>query len=160
MFKKTITYFDFNGDSQTETLYFNLSTSEFFTIIQELNGDDLDSIVNTGDVTGMLRVLQNFILDSYGEKSVDGKRFVKNDTIRSEFSQSAAYDALIEDLVQNVDSASEFIKGLIPASLSNAMAKRGITFDSISDKIQNGNMSDINSLRSELVLNSNLSVVE
>ena len=161
MFKKVITYSDFDGNARTDTLYFNLSTTEFYTVMQGLKSDKLDSLVQSGDVVEMLRVIQNFVLASYGEKSDDGKRFLKNDAIREDFAQSAAYDALIEDFLTNGETAYDFIRGLIPAKLSEAMTSQGFTLSGISEKIQNGTIRNSDDFKREYNLeNPNIKILE
>ena len=53
-------------------------------------------------------------LKSYGEKSLDGRKFVKNDEVRDNFQQTEAYSALFMELATNADAAAEFVNGIIP----------------------------------------------
>jgi hypothetical protein len=61
---------------------------------------------------------KKIVLLSYGEKTPDGKRFVKNDEIREAFSQTAAYDTLFMELATDDKAAADFIKGIMPRDMS------------------------------------------
>ena len=67
------------------------------------------------------------MLAAYGKKSPDGRRFIKNNEIREEFTQTEAYSIIFMELATDADKAAEFINGIIPANDSN----------SSSDKISN-----------------------
>lgn len=126
MLKKEITYDDFNGDTATETLYFNLTKSEML----ELDADHIDGleatikrITQTNDRQGLIREFKRIIMMSYGQKSPDGKRFVKTDELRQEFQQTAAYDALFMELATNDKSAAAFMKGILPKDMAAEVSR-------------------------------------
>lgn len=121
MLKRSITYTNFNGEQVTEDFYFNMSKSELVELEFEKGegfGDKLKRIVNTKDNPSLIAEFKRLILGAYGVKSEDGKRFVKNDTLREEFSQTAAYQELFVELATVEDAAVNFIKGIIPADMS------------------------------------------
>lgn len=120
MLKKSITYQDFNGDQVTETFYFNLTKTEL--IDMELKYNDgmtktLERIISTQDPKVMIPEFQKLILASYGVKSEDGKRFIKSEVLREEFSQMAAYDALFMELATDDKAAAAFVNGIVPKDL-------------------------------------------
>ena len=120
MFKKTITYTDFNGEQRTEDYYFNLSRAELTEMQMSVNGgmtEYLQQIVNSQDNKEIFAVFKEIIFKSIGEKSVDGKRFIKNDEIRSSFEQSEAYSELLVELMSDADKAADFVNALIPDQL-------------------------------------------
>lgn len=126
MLKKTITYEDFNGDQVSEDFFFHLSKAEL--VEMELSHDGglseaLQRIVDAQDGKGIVTEFKNIILSSYGKRSEDGKRFVKNATIREEFESSEAYSALFMELVTNTDAAVEFVNGVVPQGLAEEAAK-------------------------------------
>jgi len=126
MLKKDITFEDFNGDSTTETLYFNLTKSEM--IEMEASYEDgfeatIMRIQKTVDKQGLIREFKKIILMAYGQKSEDGKRFIKTDELREEFEQTAAYDALFMELATNDVAAANFIKGVMPKDMQAEIAK-------------------------------------
>jgi len=124
--KKTITYKDFNEEEVSEDFFFHLSKAEL--VEMELSHDGglsafLQKIVESQDGKEIVTEFKNIVMSSYGKKSSDGKRFVKNATIREEFESSEAYSTLFMELVTNTDSAVEFINGIIPRDMTEDMAK-------------------------------------
>lgn len=119
MLKKTITYKDFNDVERTEDFYFNFSESELVEMELGTEGglsEMLKKIVAAQDQPTLIKFFKNIILKAYGEKSPDGRRFIKNDEVREGFSQTNAFNVLFMELASNSDKAAEFITGLIPSS--------------------------------------------
>lgn len=126
MLKKPITYTDFNGDTVTETFYFNLTQTEVLDMEWSIEGglsESFKKIVDSADQGALFKEFKKFILAAYGQKSDDGKRFVKNDDIRNEFAQTAAFDTLIMEFVTNSDKAEEFISAVVPKQVADKMSK-------------------------------------
>lgn len=117
MLKKTIKYTDFDGNERNEDFYFNLTKAEVTEMEMSTAGGLgklLNKIVNENDTKRMIESFKDLILRSYGEKSQDGKRFIKNDEIRAAFSQTEAYSELFMELATNSESAEAFVSGIIP----------------------------------------------
>lgn len=117
MLKKSITYTDFNGEKRTEDYYFNLSRAELTEMQMSVNGgmtEYLQQIVNSQDNKEIFAIFKEIIFKSIGEKSVDGKRFIKNNEIRESFEQSEAYSELLIELMSDAAKASDFVNALIP----------------------------------------------
>lgn len=126
MLKKTITYTGFDGLERTEDFFFNLSKSEIMEMQLSTEGGYtamLERIVNAKDLPALVSVFKELILKSYGEKSADGKHFVKSPELSEAFTQTPAYDILYMELVTDDEAASAFIKGLFPADLATEVAK-------------------------------------
>lgn len=124
MYKKTITYKDYNDEEVTEDLYFNLSKSEVMKSNFKEHGaleNKLRRMVNEKNVQAIGELFADLIGMSYGEKSDDGKHFIKSESIRDRFEHSAAYDALYMALLESVDEAIAFIKGILPSELSKEL---------------------------------------
>ena len=51
---------------------------------------------------------------AYGQKSADGRRFVKSEELTQEFLQTEAYSELFIKLLTDENAASDFINGIIP----------------------------------------------
>lgn len=118
MFKKTITFTDFNGNVRTEDYYFNLTKAELTEMQLSMEGgiaNYIQKIVDTNDTAKMIELFKNLILKSYGIKSEDGLRFIKNDKIREEFSQTEAYSELFMSFATDDVAAAEFINNVIPS---------------------------------------------
>jgi hypothetical protein len=120
MLKKRIAYVDYNGASREEDFYFNLTKAELMEL--ELGGglsENLKRIVESEDMEAIVRNFKEVILSAYGQKSEDGKRFMKSDALREAFYENPAYSELFIELASNPDSAVEFIKGILPSDLAN-----------------------------------------
>ena len=128
MFVKEIKYTDFNGVDRSEKFYFNLSKSELTEMDLTTAGgmrSFIDRITNTQDQAELIKLFKELILKSYGQKSDDGKRFIKNDALREEFSQTMAYDTYFMLLATNEKEAIKFVNGVMPADLVAEANKQG-----------------------------------
>jgi hypothetical protein len=124
MLKRNVTYEDFNGNTVTDTFYFNLSKAELVEL--EYNYENgfaatIESIVKAEDNKTLITIFKDLILKAYGQKSDDGKRFIKNDELREEFSQTAAYSELFMELAVDDKAASDFIAGIVPKDMGEAI---------------------------------------
>jgi hypothetical protein len=128
MLKRDITYEDFNGETVTDTFYFNLTKTEIIQLQFGYEGGleaAIRKIIEAEDGKSLIEEFQKIVLAAYGVKSDDGKRFIKSEQLREEFSQTAAYDALFMDLATNEDSAADFVKGVVPKDLTAELEKLG-----------------------------------
>lgn len=116
MIKKTISYTDYDGVERVEDFYFNLNTIEL-TRLQGKYENDIPTYITklskNNNLMGMVNLLEDLILTSYGEKSVDGRKFIKNEEIREEFSNTIAYAKLFEELFTDQEEAEKFGKGIV-----------------------------------------------
>lgn len=118
MLKKTIKYTDFDGNDREETFYFNLTQAEIAEMELTTEGGlaaKINKIVEAKDNATILGLFKEIILKAYGEKSPDGKRFVKNDELRDGFMQTQAYSNLFMELATNPEAAAAFINAIVPA---------------------------------------------
>jgi hypothetical protein len=123
MLRKSIKYTDFNGEEVTDIHYFNLTNTELLNLEVSTKGGFqalLQKIVDEKDVKELVSQFQTIVLMSYGQKSEDGKRFIKNEELRNEFTQTAAYDALFMELSTDADAAANFVKGVMPKNIQEA----------------------------------------
>lgn len=120
MLKKTITYTDYNNEERTEDFYFNLSRAELLEMELGVNGKMsslLEQIVKERDVAKITEHFKTIIHKAYGQKSLDGKHFMKSPEILNEFIHTEAYSNLFVELATNDQKAIEFINGLVPQDL-------------------------------------------
>lgn len=120
MKKETITYTDYNGTERTEDFYFNLTKAEIMEMEMSTSGglaEMIQRIVATQDAPAIIKIFKDLLLKAYGEKSPDGKRFIKSDEIATAFAQTEAYSILFMELATNADKAAEFVNGIVPADL-------------------------------------------
>lgn len=125
MLKKTVTYVDYNDVERTEDFYFNLTEPELMEM--ELSADGgmaemLKRIVNAKDTNSIMKIFKEIVRKSYGVKSDDGKRFIKNAEIQEEFVQSAAYSKIFMELATNDVAAADFVKGIMPKHISKQIS--------------------------------------
>lgn len=116
MLKKTITYIDYNGDKRTEDFWFNLNKAELMEMeLSETGGMQkmLERIIEEKDAKRIVEVFKDIILKAYGEKTPDGKRFIKSKELSEAFSQTEAYSELFIELM-DPDASAKFINGLLP----------------------------------------------
>lgn len=118
MLKQTMTYNDYNGVERTEDFYFNLSQAELMEMEMSTSGgltEMIAKIVAAQDTPTLIKIFKDLILRAYGEKSPDGKRFVKSDQLSIDFSHTEAYSQLFMKLATDADAAANFANGIIPA---------------------------------------------
>ena len=126
MFKKTVTYTDYNDVERTEDFYFNLSKAEMTEMELTKEGtlsEWMQKVIDAQNVPELVKLFKEIVLKSYGEKSLDGKRFIKNEDIRTAFEQTEAYSQIFMELVMDANAASEFVNGIMPADVRQAAAK-------------------------------------
>ena len=117
MLKKTITYTDYNGNERTEDFYFNLTKAEIMEMEMSTTGglaEMIKRIVAAQDAPAIIKVFKELILKAYGEKSPDGKKFIKSEELSNSFAQTEAYSQLFMDLATNADAAADFVNGITP----------------------------------------------
>ena len=120
MLKKTVTYVDYNGVERTEDFYFNLSKAEVTEMELSVEGGFskmLEEIAKSNDNARILELFKEMVLKAYGEKSADGRRFVKSKELAEAFSQTEAYSEIFMELAMDEKAAAAFVNGIMPANL-------------------------------------------
>lgn len=122
MLTKELTYVDFEDKSVTETLYFNLTEAELIEL-EISEGEEglqayLRKIVEEKDRKQMWKWFKDIVLMAYGQRSEDKKLFRKSDEMKEEFSQSAAFNALMTLLVTDSNFAADFTIGILPKRIT------------------------------------------
>lgn len=126
MLKKTITYTDYNDVERTEDFYFNFTTAELKELELGTTGglsEMARKIIATKDMPNLVKLIKEMILKAYGEKSADGRRFMKSEEISNEFAQTEAYSILFMELTSDDVAAATFFNGIMPKEISEAAAK-------------------------------------
>ena len=121
MLKKNVTYTDYNGNERTEDFYFNLTKAEIMEMELSTSGglaEMIQRVVASQDSPTIVKIFKDLVLRSYGQKSLDGKRFIKNDQLREEFEQTEAYSIIFMELATDADAAAKFVNGIVPADLA------------------------------------------
>lgn len=124
MLSKKIKYVDYNGVERDETFLFNLSKAELMEMELGTTGglaDMIKNIVAAQDTPSIVKIFKKLVLQAYGEKSPDGKRFIKVDEkgnpLSIGFSQTEAYSNLFMELATDADAAVKFVRGIIPGDI-------------------------------------------
>lgn len=128
MLKRKMTYVDYNGNERTEDFYFNLSKAELTEMqLSEAGGltEFIQRIIDTQDTKAIIELFKDLILKAYGEKSLDGKRFIKSKELSEGFAQTEAYSDLFMELATDSKAAAAFVNGIIPADLAKQVAESG-----------------------------------
>lgn len=117
MLKKAIKYVDYNGQEREETFFFNFTKAEIAELELSTTGglvQMIQSIIETKDNSKIIETFKSLILKAYGEKSPDGRRFIKSPELSKAFSETEAYSELFIELATNPDAASAFMKAVVP----------------------------------------------
>ena len=126
MLKETITFTDYNGVERTEDHYFNLSKAELMEMEMSITGgltEMINKVVATKDAPSLIKIFKDLVLKAYGEKSADGRRFIKSEELSTAFAQTEAYSQLFMKLATDDKAAARFVNGIIPADTAEAAKK-------------------------------------
>lgn len=121
MLKEVVTYKDYDGTERTEDVYFHMTKRELIKWETESGSGGMDKfierIVREEDRKTLINMFDDLILRAYGEKSDDGKAFIKTPEMRSKFENSACYDQLFYELLTSTEKLTNFVNGLIPEGM-------------------------------------------
>lgn len=126
MFSRTFEYTGYDGQTHKDTWWFNLSEAELYKLeLSNLGGMNgmMHKLLRESKPGEIVDLFERLILSAVGERSVDGRKFLKNEEIRQDFYQSKAYSDLFVELVKSGDKLAEFLRGAIPAEVAEALAK-------------------------------------
>lgn len=116
MIKKIIKYTDFNGQIRKDTEYFNMTKLEVLKLEGKFGmdiGQKAQEIAKSKDLSKMIGFIEDIILGSYGEKSADGRSFVKDPAKREAFENSNAFAELIDQLLSDPEETKKFAAGIV-----------------------------------------------
>lgn len=131
MLKKRMKYIDYDGNEREEDFYFNLTKAEIAEMELTTEGgleNMVRRIVEAKDVKKIAEIFKSIIFKAYGEKSADGKRFIKSEELSIAFSQTEAYSDLYIELATDADAAAAFVNGIIPNVDGNVAPKGTLPF--------------------------------
>jgi dsRNA-specific ribonuclease len=130
MIVKTITFKNYLGEEETQDFYFNLSKGELTRMQMaavdqrhESFTDKLEKIGTNLNGKALMEAVDEMIDMSYGVKTTDGKRFIKSPTDLEIFKSTGAYSELIVELCTSEKAMADFVNGLMPADLRDAVKK-------------------------------------
>lgn len=144
MHKRPITFKDFEGKEVTEEYYFSLTQAEIMEIQTSIKGglvNRLTYAIKEEDSHTVMKLLREVILKSVGEKTPDGRYFVKfklidgvKVNIADLFEPTPAYSALFMELLSSNDAADQFMRKIIPADLAAELPEN--TQDALPDELK------------------------
>lgn len=117
MFRINVKYQGFDDQEYEEVLYFNMTKIEFMRWQADANdnlAEKMKNAVKDNDFSKIIMYFEDLIRRSYGEKSEDGRRFIKNAQKTEEFMSSPVYDELFWRITQNNKECEAFLAGVIP----------------------------------------------
>lgn len=141
MYKKTITYNDFDGNQRIEDLYFNLTKTELIEFALDLPDNVSDTVKSEGEKMdeqqaltkvmsafnskSILKFIKDLILKSYGVRKNEGRTFAKLDEegrpLSIQFQQTMAFETIMNEFMDDDIEAAKFVNAVIPASVADQM---------------------------------------
>ena len=134
MFSRTFEYKGYDGQPRKETYWFNLSEDELYKMelgsVGGVNGL-MNRMLREEHPEKIVDMFEKIILTSVGERSADGRRFMKKPRpgfpwgeVAEDFRETPAYTQLFMELVSSGEKFAAFLKGAIPAEVAEAIAKK------------------------------------
>ena len=117
MYVITKTYRDYDDNERTEDFFFNLTKAEVLKMETSAEGGmkkHLQKIMKEENTKRLYEYFENIVEKAYGEKSLDGRRFMKSEEILNNFKQTEAYSEIIIELATNSEKATKFINNVLP----------------------------------------------
>lgn len=123
MYITTVKYEDFDGKTIKKNLLFHMSTKDWVKADAEKKAvggyeqylsKQLGEPGSNVEPAVVLETLEDIIRRSYGERSEDGEKFVKDPERTDHFMESLAYDAFLDDLIYTDGFSTAFVQALIP----------------------------------------------
>lgn len=144
MYRKVISYTDFDGNTKSKIFYFNLTRPELVemqrsplvemqAIIERIRKMDDPDVELTEQEKDMIQdkmgaILRDLVIRSNGVKSEDGEHFNKRKGDRrfgvgEDFVESMAYDVLYMEMLGNIRNMIDFVRSVIPDSIASDLEK-------------------------------------
>lgn len=127
MLKRTIKYEDYDGNTREEDHYFHMNKSEIIKWLTTSGDYTLDKVLlrlrTERNGKKIMEIFEDLLHRSYGKKSLDGRRFEKNEEIWKDFYETEAYSVLFTELVTDGRKAAEFINKIIPKNMADDIEK-------------------------------------
>lgn len=115
MYKYHAQYTDFDGNPREEDFYFNLTRAEALKIVVGKSGGFerwIQQIIDAQDGEQLYDAFEKIILTAYGEKSLNGREFIKSQEVIDRFKSTQAYSDLIMRLLNDSTFAAEFLNSI------------------------------------------------
>lgn len=127
MLVRKIKYDDLMGNEREKECYFHLNKAEVIQWLTSTGEATLDKvlerIIKERNGRKIMDTFDDLLRRSYGEPSVDGDLFVKDEEVWKKFRYSEAYSTIFTELVTDAKKAAEFVNGVVPKDLAEAVKK-------------------------------------
>lgn len=127
MYTKTLTYTDFKGQDRTESFSFNMTEVELMRWASMPGGYSKDQFIEKlmGEENNveLIDLIESLLRASYGEVSLDGKRFIKTPEVQANFFETNAYPKLFLELAANPAESARFFDEVFPGNLAETIAR-------------------------------------
>lgn len=123
MYKITESYTDYDGNERKEDFYFNFTEAELAKMELSVTGGlttIIQRAIDAKDVPSLINIFEDLISKSYGQKSLDGRRFIKSPEILEEFKQTEAYSQIYMRMATDEKAAAEFVNNVMPKKTLDA----------------------------------------
>lgn len=145
MYKKTLTFENYDGEEITKNLYFRLTQAEIVDMeFNDPNGSVISMLrkmSNEKDMRVIVPLVKKFMLMSYCERQENGT-LIKNEKIRDAFAASEEYSELFMELISDIDKLAGFINAIVPkAAQKNLDTMKKYDMDKIQEFIKTGDYS-------------------
>lgn len=130
MYTKQIPFKDFKGKPRNQTVHFNLTETEVFKLLAELQrvfkwidsqkeGEQRE--LSTDEVVEFYTSYENIMLEAFGEPSEDGLHFRKGG--RYDFQESALFNAAMLMFITNPEETVKLLEGILPDGMEELAKK-------------------------------------
>lgn len=127
MYVREVTYEDYDGNKRTEEFSFHMNKAEITKWMTTSGDYTIDKLLERLRVERngrkIMEIFEELIHISYGRKSPDGRRFEKNEELWLDFKETEAYSIIFTDLVYDANKAAEFVNGIMPKDIVEAIQK-------------------------------------
>lgn len=116
MLIRNVNYVDYNGQRRNEEYHFNISKTEYIKLNFTDEGslkNTLDTLKRTDDAKRAYELIEKVVLLAYGVKDPNGKTFLKTEKLTNDFYQSPAFEALMDEFLQNSGKFAEFVEACV-----------------------------------------------
>ena len=134
MLVKKIKYEDYDGNEREEEFYFHLTQAEVIMWLTTNGGYTLDKVIDqiskAQNGRKIMEMFEDLLHKSYGVKSLDGRKFIKNEEVWTDFKETEAYSQIFSEIVTDSKKAVEFLNGILPKDLGmkvNEMMRKNPT---------------------------------
>lgn len=148
MYTRTLTFEDYDGNERTEDFLFHLNKAEVIQWLTCNGGYTLDAqltrLYKKSRGKDIMEAFEDLMKRSYGEKSLDGRKFEKSEAIWNEFRSTEAFSIIYTELVTDAKKAAAFINAIMPAKMTkeiNAIMEENK--DGIPDELKDYLTSDV-----------------